>query len=769
LIITLYVSYQQSFDTFHAAHENVYRVNSIREEDDKLVNYSSVPPAIGPALQATFPDVEAYARLGFTTRVMLQYKEKLFRMTGFVEADSTIFDVLSFTFLQGDKRALYQPGSVVLTKSTAKQIFGDEDPINKTITSPDHADRMLTVKGIIEDYPSNSHLVINAIHSVGALMDAAWNSWEISWDGSVILYVKLAPQRDSEGIAQRALPMLKKNLIKSEDGSEEKFGIYLQPIANIYLDDPLRMEFTKKGQAQYVYIFSLLGVFLLIIACINYVNLSIADFDSRKREIGVRKVLGAGKRQIGFQVALEAVTISVISLLFAVGLLYVLFPKISEMLDSNLKFEMLLHPDVTILTLLVFILLIIISTAYPAYLLALQKPVQDLKANFSYGAGMNLGKVLLTVQCMISIICICATVIIGKQIKFIRDTDLGYDRNNVVSLVMPDEYPVERISVLKNEMSRLAGVDAVSYSYYLMPISTYFKGWYQVEKREKMEPVLVNELFVDYEYFQTMGIEVIAGRNFSIEHSSDARQAFIINETAAKAFGWTNPIGKRITVGHPGETMEVREGFVVGVVRDFNTLSLHRKIEPVILRLPWDSWPGNSLNIRVTNSLSETLPAIKTTYEKLMPGMLADIRIVGDLHERQYQNEDRAFTSLQVGTVVIILISAFGIFSLSLYMSVKRMKEFGIRKVLGAGLSRIVWLHISYFLKIVLIANLIALPLAYWLVEKWLADFAYRTNLSLLIFFSVMGISCLLVIVSGGYSALKAGSLNPVDVIKAQQ
>jgi putative ABC transport system permease protein len=284
-----------------------------------------------------------------------------------------------------------------------------------------------------------------------------------------------------------------------------------------------------------------------------------------------------------------------------------------------------------------------------------------------------------------------------------------------------------------------------------------------------MEPMLLNELFVDYDYFQTMGIELIAGRNFSIEHSSDVRQAFIINEAAAKAFRWTNPIGKRIAVGHPGQTTEVREGFVVGVVKDFNTLSLHKKIEPVILRLPWDSWPGNSLNIRVKNSLSETLPAIKATYEKLMPGMLADIRIVEDLHERQYQNEDRAFTSLQVGTIVIILISAFGIFSLSLYVSVKRMKEFGIRKVLGASLGQIVWLHVGYFLKIVLIANLIALPLAYWLVEEWLSDFAYRTNLSLLIFFSVIGISCLLVIISGGYSALKAGSLNPVDVIKTQQ
>ena len=766
LIIIIYVSYQNSFDKFHEDYEKVYRVNSVRQEGDKLVNYASVPPGIGPALQANFPDVEAYARLGFTSRVTLQYDEELFRLTGFVEADSSIFDVLSFTFLHGDRNALSRPGSVVLTQTTAKQIFGDEDPINKTLSSPDHSNRIMTVTGVIEDFPANSHLTVNALHSAHALMDADWNSWEITWDHSVILFVKLAPRSHALSIEQRALPLLRKNLVKTGDGGEEKFSINLQPIASIYLGDALRMEFTKKGQPQYVYIFSLLGVFLFIIACINYVNLSIADFDTRKREIGVRKVLGAVKRQIGFQVALEAIFISVLSMVIGIGLLYLLFPAISEMLESNLRFDMILEPTVILLSVLILFFLVVISSAYPSYILALQKPAQDLKANTSYGTGMNLGKILLTAQCVISVICICATLIVGRQLNFIRQTDLGYNRENVVSLVMPDEYPPERVALLKNEMARLAGVEAASYSYYLMPISTYFKDWYQVEKAGKMEPMLLNELFVDYDYFQTMDIRLIAGRNFSAAHASDARHAFIVNETAAKTFGWSDPIGKRIIVGHPDQTAEVWEGTVVGLVSDFNNLSLHKKIEPVIIRMPPDSWPGNSLNIRVGNSLAEAVPTIKSTYEKLMPGMLVDIRIVEDLHERQYQNEDRAFASLQVGTLVIILISMFGIFSLSFYMSVKRMKEFGIRKVLGASLSQIGWLHVSYFLKIVLVANAIALPLAYLLVEKWLSDFAYRTDSSLFIFLGVLCISCLLIVLSGGYSAWRAGNANPVDVIK---
>jgi putative ABC transport system permease protein len=768
LIIVLYVSYQWSFDRFHNEAENIYRINSNRDEDGKQVPYSMVPPAIGPALKETFEEVMAYTRLGVSSRVMIQYQDKLFRLPGFVEADSSVFDVLTFTFLRGDKTALRQPGSVVLTQSIARQIFGDEDPIGKVITSPDHANRPLNVKAIIEDFPSNSHLAINAVHSFGSLQNTQLDSWEITWDGSVNLYVKLAPSTDPEELSVKSLALLKKNIARSEDGSEKHFSIYLQPIADIYLDKALKMEFNKKGNVLYVYIFSLLGIFLLIIASINYVNLSIADFEMRAREMGVRKVLGARKMQIGFQIMLEAALISGVGLLIAVVMLYQFFPLISTNLDSGLRFKMLMNDHVIILLSLVMVFLIVFSAAYPWYRLTSQQAVAELKSTAGYGKGMAVGKLLLLVQYTISIICICATVIIGQQISFVQEIDLGYDRSNVVSLVMPDEYPAERVSVLKNELSRLAGVETVSYSYYLMPVSTYFKGWYRVEKNGKQEQMLLNEMFVDHDYFETMGIRIVVGRNFDKARISDARSAFIINETAAKELGWKNPLGKRIKVGHSNDTAEAWEGIVVGVVKDFNTLSLHKKIEPVVLRLQYDNWPGNSLNVKVKGNLAEMLPVITSTYEKLMPGFLADARVLEDLYQNQYRNENNAYAALRLGTVVIILISALGIFSLSLYMSVRRMKEFGIRKVLGATVSQIASLHVSFFLKIALLANIVAIPVAYWVMKEWLDNFAYRTAISALVFVTVMASAFLLVILSGGYSAWKAGRMNPVDVIKIQ-
>lgn len=380
---------------------------------------------------------------------------------------------------------------------------------------------------------------------------------------------------------------------------------------------------------------------------------------------------------------------------------------------------------------------------------------------------MKVSKILLTVQYVISIVCISATIIIGKQLYFVQHHDLGYNRSQVISLIMPDDYPSEKASVLKNELGHVSGVESISYSYYLMPISTYFKGWYQIERKGTLEPLLLNEMFVDHDYFETMGIQLVAGRNFDRNYPSDRESAFIINETGAKQLGWENAVGKRIKTGHPSDSSQA-EGTIIGVVKDFNSLSLHKTIEPVILRLQYDSWPGNSLNIKVNGSPEKMLSVITGAYEKLMPGFLADARILNDVFDKQYEQEQKAFTSLRAGSIIIILISALGIFSLSLFMSVKRMKEFGIRKVLGASTKEISLLHTRYFVKVALIANSIALPVAYILMNHWLNSFVYQTPVTVMLFILIAVSSLLLVILSAGYAALKAGVTNPIDIIRNQ-
>ena len=771
LVIALYVSFQLSFDKYHLDYENIYRVNSNRDEDGKMELYAMVPPAIGPALKTEFPEVKSFTRLTESSRAFIKYNEKLMRLRGFVEADTSLFNVFTFEFIEGDRHALNRPGTIILTSSISKQIFGDEDPIGKLISFPDKQNKSLEVAAIIKDLPANTHLKISAIMPFNAFQgdnNQSLNSWEISWDGSINLYVRLNLQENPDQFSDKINPLIAKNIAKREDGREKKFSVFLQPISEIYLGPNMNMEFFEKGNGLYVYIFSLLGIFLLVIASINYINLSIADFNSRSKEIGVRKILGAQKKQIAFQVTLEALFLCFVGLLISLTILYFLFPKVLVLLDPNLKLEMLLDTNVVVLITLTVLFLAAFSTAYPAFKLSMNSPMSDLNKGVGFGNSLSISKTLLLFQFIISIICISATLIVGSQVDYIQTKDLGYDRHNLISLIMPDDYPLEKAPVLKDEVSRLTGVVSTSYSHYHMTGVPYFKGEYEVEIDNAMKQMSVSEVFVDHDFFKTMGVKIILGRSFDINNPADSHKAFIVNETAVKEFGWTDPIGKKIKVKQAQGDIEKWDGIVVGVTQDFNTRPLREKVEPVVMRLPYDSWPGYCLNVKIDRTISETLPLLKTTYEKVIQGFPIDYRIVEDMYDSQYKEEDKALTALQAGTWMVALISSIGIFSLSVYMSIRRMKEFGIRKVLGATARQITLLHVGSFMKIALFANVIALPIGYWLTKEWLAGFAYRTNFTGMIFIAVTAISFLLVIISAGYSSLRAGKMNPVDVIKIQ-
>lgn len=771
LVIAIYVSFQLSFDRYHKDYENIYRVNSEWRENEDMAKYAVVPTGIGQALKDEFPEVISYARLGGPIHYLIKYEDKSFRLEGFTEADSSIFDVLTFQFIKGDKHSLDRPGSIVLTQSLAKQIFGDEDPLNKSISFTDRLNITLEVTAVIEDMPHNSHLDIKALLPFNSLRDStelATDPWAIGIDGSTSLYLRLARNTQPEQFAAKVVPTLRKRITKSEDGIEKEYAIVLQSIKDIYLAPRIYAEFCAKGNTVYVYAFSLLGVFLLVIASINYINLSVADFHKRNKEIGVRKVLGARKKQIAFQVIIEACIVSLSSLILSIGVLYFLFPQVLQSLDSNLSFVMLFEPNVMILVALTMLLLVILSTAYPAYRLAINNPIHDLKSGSIFEKKSSTGKILLLAQFTISILCISATFIVGKQIEFIQTKNPGYDRHNMIVVYTPDRFPSEKISVIKDEFKKLSGVEAVSYSTFRIAGAGYYRDWYRVEMGGEMKQMMLNEVFFDHDFFKATGIPLVTGRSFDPNNSSDSHTAFIVNETAVREFGWDDPIGKRISSGYEETEGEKWDGTVVGVVKDFNVYSLHKKIEPLVMRLPWSDWPGSCVHIKINGPLDQTIASIKKKYEEILPGFLLDYSIIDDLYDNQYQGEKKAFTTLQLSTWIIVLISSLGIFSLSIYLSARRMKEFGIRKVLGATASQITFLHVSHFIKIALVANVIALPIAYWLMKEWLNEFAYRTDVSATLFLAVLMFSALLVLISAGYSSLKSGRMNPVEVIKME-
>ncbi|HEY9487447.1 MAG TPA: FtsX-like permease family protein, partial [Chryseosolibacter sp.] len=434
--------------------------------------------------------------------------------------------------------------------------------------------------------------------------------------------------------------------------------------------------------------------------------------------------------------------------------------------EKELAFEMIMKPDVILATGGIILFLIAVSSIYPAWHLAANKPIKDLKF-ISEGSHNFSGRMLLGMQFLISIISICATLVVGQQIHFFQTKDPGYDPEHIVVLNMPDRYPPEKIPVIKTELSNVPGVEAVSYSTFRIAAGGYYRDWYRVEIDGQMKQMLLNEVFFDHDFFRTTGIEVVAGRSFDPGNAADPHSAFIVNETAVREFGWDDPVGKRIDYGYEETEGEKWEGTIIGVVKDFNIYSMHRKIEPLVMRLPWSEWPGQSVHVRINGPLSETITRIKDKYAEILPDFLIDYHLAGDLYANQYQHEQKAFTTLKFGTWIIVLISALGIFALSVYMSVRRMKEFGIRKVLGATVGQIALLYVGYFLRIAFVANFIALPVAWWTSHLWLSQSAYRTQVSSLTFICVIFISFVLIILSAGYACVRAGLMNPVEVIKS--
>jgi putative ABC transport system permease protein len=362
------------------------------------------------------------------------------------------------------------------------------------------------------------------------------------------------------------------------------------------------------------------------------------------------------------------------------------------------------------------------------------------------------------------VICITATIIVGRQLNFIHKNDLGIDRKNLIVMTMPEDLSVRQMQAMKQELKSIAGVSGVSNSSFRMG-GGFWKDWYTVDVLGEMKNLELFEVFSDDDLFTTLGMKLLEGRTFRADNAADSGAAFVVNETAVRELGLSDPIGTRIYT-HPEDSGKW-DGTIVGVVGDINISPLHEKVKPLVMRLPWQKeYPEYFVYVRIEGSTTETIQAIEKKYREILPGYPLEYYFVDEFYNNRYQKENQVFASLQSVTVIIVLVSSMGIFSLSVYLSARRMKEFGIRKVLGASIGQITGMHVGYFLKLALTANLIALPGSYWLMKTWLDGFAYRTDLPAPLFIGVMLITSLLVVLSAGRSAIAAGRTNPVDVIK---
>ncbi len=767
LSIALYVSYQTSYDTHHLDHQNIYRINSMRKEDGLLEKYAIVPLAIGPLLKQNIPEIELMARTRYANGSYLRYEDKSVSSGGLLmEADSTLFEIVKFDFIEGTSNALKIPNGIVLTRTIAENLFGTASALGKLITM-NNKGKVYQVTAVIEN-PSHTFMGIEAVilnETESTLTLNAIESPVEFVDQSASLFVRLN-KPITEELNSKIESLLDRHIKKSVR-QEVGFSLFFQPISAIYLDPEYMVEAGRKGSTVYVYAFSVLGILLLLVAGINFVNLSIADFSSRARETGVRKVLGARKHQLLSQVTIETLLFSFIALTLALGTLYLLFPKVTQLLDGDLHFDMLLKPNVMMLAGAGLVVLLFFSTYFPAKMVTSSGVIQNLKSK-NRGYNSSLSKILLLAQFSISAICITCAVIVDKQISFIHNKDLGFDRKNLLMLNMPWEFTVKNMQTFKQEIKRMAGVTHVTNCSFFIS-GGYWKDWYFVEQegKEEMKHIELYEVFSDDELFSTLGINILQGRSFDAEIPSDSGAAFIVNESAVREMGWKEPLGKRIYT-HPEEKGKW-DGTVVGVVADINISPLYDKVKPLVMRLPWtNEYPDGFIYVRYTGDAKSVVQSIEEKYKAIMPGYPLNWFHVDELYNRSHEKENKAYASLQFGTLIIVLISVLGIFSMAMYMSVKRMKEFGIRKVLGASVTQISMLHMNYFVQLAFIACAIALPIAFTLIGEWLSTFAYRVGLSYVPFLLVVLASVVVVILSAGYSAWKSGRMNPVDVIKME-
>lgn len=759
-LIFLYVRFEWSYDRFHQKTDRIYLLNCDEKTPTGVIHQglSSAPMSI--AAKRVFPEIEAVVREDFQP-LLVRRGTKVFQEANSAYVDSGFFQVFDFPLLRGDGRtALKAPLSVVLSASTAKKYFGDSDPMGQTLLIRDEG-LAARVTGIIKDMPGNTELKADVLVSKATTKlfnpdeDKHWSNF------GLYAYVLLKPNVDAH-VLERKFPAF----VEQQDGAEENqmqmwFTLSLQPLRDVYLYSG-EAGGPASGNPTNVYVFSIVGIFVLLIAGINFVNLTTARSTERAREVGIRKVAGARRGQLTSQFLGESVFQALIAFVLGTVICWLLIPAFNGLVGKPVSTGLIQHTADLLIFLGIAVVIGLLAGIYPALVLSGFRAVVVLKGRFATGSkGLVLRKSLVVFQFVISIAFIAATFIIRAQLSYLRNHPLGFDNKQM--LVLPT-YGDEHKLTLKTEIGRLPGVLSTGLSsstpgngglIYALSNLEDKKGEFQTEN--------LNLYLVDFDYMRQYKLSLVAGRNFSTAFATDSTQAMIINESAAKDLGYTNPqdaIGRRFN-------SYGREGRVIGVMKDFNYYSLHDAISPLgVLIAPNDA---NLLSVHVnTVGLPETITEIEAAWKKIMRGHPFSYYFEDEFFNRQYQDEDRFGRLFLDFSILAILISCLGLLGLASYSIVLRTKEVGIRKVLGASVVGIVRLLSGEFLLLMGLALVIAVPLCWFFMNRWLADYHYRIAFPWWLLVLAGGLATLIALLTISVQSMKAASANPVKSLRTE-
>jgi putative ABC transport system permease protein len=757
VLITLYVYHELSFDRYHARADRIFRiVENLRTENEMLFQSTSSPP-MGPTLLKDFPEVENYVRFQQWNLLVTKDQNAFYEPDSFI-ADSTVFDVFSFPLVKGNpKTALTEPYSVVLTESMVKKYFGDADPVGQLLKMDND---QFKVTGVAKDVPENSHFQFNFLISF-----STWSSRNKQnemrawfWNGFhtyLLLRDKQAVTKVRGGIAGYITRNIEKGGMYYED-------LPLQPLTSIYLETPRSWENGKRGSVNNIYILSIIAVFILVIASFNYVNLATARASRRLKEVGLRKVLGAQRRTLIAQFLGESIIVSMVSSVVGVALAWLALPVFNELLETSLSFSVFTSPlyFVAAVALLAFVLGLM-SGAYPALVISGFQPLQIFRPAVSgMFSHQRFRKVLVAAQFVISITLVAGTVLVFNQLTMVRSRDLGFTRD--ATLILPtngDTVITNHLETVKHELMKVDGVISVAGSAQVpgQPANNWYS---EIEVTEgKMSPTNINTNMVDHDFIPGYDIKMIAGRNFSRDNKADDTTAFILNETAVKDFNWTleNAIGRRVNQGG-------RNGSVIGVTRDFHYASLHHAVAPLLLRL---SNRVSRLSIRLkSDNLPATVDQVGEKWRTLAPGLPYTFSFLDQSYDKQYKADTQLGSVASVFTGLAIIVGCLGLLGLTSFSVERRVKEIGIRKVLGASIQNVMVLIAREFVVLIGIAFVVAVPVTWYLVSKWLTNFTEHIVIGPWPFMAaglfVLTIACLTI----SWLSFNAASSNPTEALR---
>ncbi len=748
ILMLLWVADELSYDNFHKNSDNIYRIFRHYPEspDDKTVMN---PIPLGPAVKSRIPEIVKAARLSRSGRLLLSNEKVKFYEAGGMFADPDFFNIFSFSFIKGDpEKALFSPHSIVITEALAEKYFGREDPFGKTITVNNRTG--YTVTGIIKNIPNNSHLKFDYVRpfSLFSEFGIPLDFWD---DVSYYTYLQLREDSDPLRTADKITTLEKEH-------RPENFGTCsLQPLNRIHLYSNFSYDVEGHGNIKYVVILSAAAFIVLIMACINFMNLATAHAGKRAREIGMRKVSGAKRSDLIKQFFGESLLISFIAMFCGVILIKILLPSFNEIAGKQLTFDFFTDMKLQAVLICVVIITGLVSGSYPALFLSSLQPVKILKSSSGLiTSGSFFRKVLIIVQFTFSIMAIIATATVFKQLNYIKNRDLGYKKEQIVYMRLRGGLR-GNIETVKNELLASPGIRGVALTDNLP--DRLGSGTSDVAAWEGKTPghrIQFQIRRVDYDYLETFGMEMAEGRFFSKDFATDT-SAFILNEAAVKSMGIKSPVGKRFSW--------YKEGKIIGVIKDFNFVSLHSRVAPMFIILRPERVSYMCIKIGPEN-ISETIAFLGKKWKKFVPEYPFEYKFLDEtigIMYRAEQNLGRIFTYC---SFITIFIACLGLFGLALFMAEQRTKEIGIRKVLGASVAGIIFLLLKDFTRWVVLANIIAWPTAWYFMNLWLQDFAFRTDTGILVFVSAGVLVLITALLTVCFQALKAAGLNPVKALK---